>query len=396
MNCRKMRVLHVGKFYPPEKGGIETHVSGLCEALAAHADVSVLVANRGRRTVTERVNGIPVTRAGTLFTLSGAAVCPGMVRLIRRSRAELIHLHTPNPGAVLALLASGYRGPLIVSYHSDVVRQKALNTFFQPVMDRLLAGSAAIIATTAAYVEASPVLRRFSERCRIIPYGIEAEEMSDVRPEAVEMIRSRYPGPLVLGVGRMVPYKGFDYLIRAMKEVQGTLLLVGEGPRGEALKHLAAECGVEERVRFVGSVEDARPYYHAADIFVLPSVSTAEAFGIVQLEAMACGKPVINTDLRSSVPHVSPHQVSGLTVPCRDEASLASAINLVLQREDLRVRFGQAARRRVKEEFTFDKMTDSMLALYHELMDPPVYAATEASCSTDRGAAAGSRLSTKP
>lgn len=377
MNRRTMRVLHIGKYYPPEKGGIETHVSGLCEALATHAEVSVLVANRGPGTVRERVNGIPVTRAGTLLTLSGAALCPAMVRLIRGARAELIHLHTPNPGGVLAILASGYRGPLIVSYHSDVVRQKALNILFQPVMDWLLARSAAILATSSAYLEASPVLVRFRRQCRVIPYAIDTTAMNAVQPEAVEGIRRRYPGPLILSVGRMVSYKGFDYLVRAMREVRGTLLLVGEGPLLGALQRLAAECGVGERVRFTGAVRDARPYYHAADVFVLPSVTTAEAFGIVQLEAMAAAKPVINTNLRSSVPYVSPHQVSGLTVPCRDAGALSSAINLLLGREDLRARFGEAGRRRVEQEFTFEQLVRRTAGLYEEVLAAPACAARE-------------------
>lgn len=394
MDRRRMRVLHIGKYYPPVKGGIETHVSGLCEALAPHTDISVLVANRERATVREMVHGIPVTRAGTLATLSGAALCPSMVRSIRCAAADLIHLHTPNPGGVLALLAARWHGPLIVSHHSDVVRQKVLNTFFQPVLDRLLARCSALVTTSEAYLESSPVLIRFRDRCRVIPYAIDTAAMDTVHPEIVQGIRRRYPGPLILGVGRMVSYKGFDYLIRAMRAVPGTLILVGEGPLLGSLQRLAAGHGIGDRVRFTGAVRDARPYYHAADIFVLPSVTEAEAFGIVQLEAMAAGKPVINTNLSTSVPHVSPHQVSGLTVPCRDTAALTSALNLLLQREELCRRFGEAGRRRVQQEFSYPQLVRRMTGLYEEILSASACADLQADPSTAAGAAPGPSLST--
>lgn len=389
MTRRKMRVLHVGKYYPPEKGGIETHVAGLCEALAEHTSVSVLVANRGQRTVREQVNGIPVTRAGTLLNLAGAPLCPSMIGLIRSARPDLVHLHAPNPGGVLAILGSHYRGPLVVSYHSDVIRQRLLNSLFQPVMNHLLRRSVGIAATSEAYVSASPVLRRFEERCRIIPYAIDAHSMSAVEPAAVRRIQDRYPGPLLLSVGRLVSYKGFEYLIRAMRQVNATLLLVGNGPLSGSLKRLASECGAASRVRFLNSVEDARPYYHAADLFVLPSVTEAEAFGIVQLEAMAAAKPVINTALRSSVPYVSIHQQSGLTVPCRDSEALAAAINLLLENADLRLRFGQAGRLRTEREFTVEQMVHRTLRLYEEAWQEQGCRAAEAA------AGSGSYLSTE-
>ena len=249
-------------------------------------------------------------------------------------------------------------------------------------MDHLLRRSTGIAATSEAYVSASPVLRRFRERCRIIPYAIDTQAMDAVTPEQVRRLRDRYPGPLILSVGRLVSYKGFDYLIRAMRQVDATLLLVGSGPLAGALKRLAAECGVSHRIRFLPSVEDARPYYHAADLFVLPSVTEAEAFGIVQLEAMAASKAVINTALRSSVPYVSIHQQSGLTVPCRDSDSLAGAINLLLENADLRLRFGQAGRQRTEREFTFGQMVRRTLRLYEEVRQESDCRLTEAASTS--------------
>src|ERR1041385_8412268 len=124
-NC-KLRVLHIGKFYPPQVGGMETHLQALCGELQRFVDVKVVVANHGRRGMEGMVNGVKVMRAGTLFKLAAASVCPDMVKKIRQAQADLIHLHLPNPTAILAYLASGHKGRLVVSYHSDIVRQKVL------------------------------------------------------------------------------------------------------------------------------------------------------------------------------------------------------------------------------------------------------------------------------
>src|SRR5688500_7179786 len=130
---KRLRVLHVGKFYPPHRGGIESHVETLCRALMADVDLEVLVAADDRRTVRETVDGVPVTRIGTAATLASATLNPGMARAIRESNADVVHFHHPNPTGVLSYLASGRRGPLVVGYHSDIVRQRLLGTVFAPV-----------------------------------------------------------------------------------------------------------------------------------------------------------------------------------------------------------------------------------------------------------------------
>jgi rhamnosyl/mannosyltransferase len=316
------------------------------------------------------VHGIKVTRAGTLFNLSAAPVCPQMVSVIRRSDADIVHLHLPNPMAVLAYLASRHRGKLVITYHSDVVRQKFLGRAFQPILYRLLKRCSAIIATSPNYAATSQVLIDFRDRCHVIPYGISLEQFQQPDRTTVEQIRRQYGERLVLSVGRLVYYKGFEYLIRAMTKVQGRLLIIGDGPLRNSLEALARECNIADRVVFLGEVqnEDTIPYYHAADLFALASVARSEAFGIVQLEAMACGKPVINTQLDSGVPFVSLDGISGLTVAPTDSEALAVAINKLLDNAELRAQYGEAARRRVYEEFSLDVMTRRMLQLYRQVI----------------------------
>ncbi|MET0396208.1 MAG: glycosyltransferase [Longimicrobiaceae bacterium] len=360
---RRPRVLQVGKFYPPHYGGIETHLQVLSDGLRDHADVRVLVSSDDRSHSLEVIDGIPVERLGTRFTLAGAPICPGMSRRIRESQADVVHMHLPNPAAVMAYLASGHRGRLVVSWHSDVVRQKVLDAAFQPILRRLLDRADAIVAATPNYVASSPTLARYRDRTHVIPYGIPIGGF-ERRDDAVAALRERFGERMVLGVGRLVYYKGFEHLVEAMRAVDGHLVIVGTGPLRRPLEERVRALGLEDRVTLVGGVDDAVPFYHAARVFVLASIARSEAFGIVQIEAMACGRPVVNTQLDSGVPFVSRDGESGLTVPPADPAALAAAVNRLLDDDALRETLGRAARARVEREFSQEAMVRRFLALY--------------------------------
>lgn len=367
---RRLRVLHVGKFYPPHRGGMESALETLCRELRTEVDVQVLVSNDARKTVRETVDGVPVTRVGTAATFASASINPGMARAIREANADVVHFHHPNPTGVLSYLASGRRGPLVVTYHSDIVRQRVLGAVFSPILHRFLRGAHAILATSPDYAASSPVLQKHRERVRIIPFGIRAEEFAAADAEAVAAIRSKYGPRLVLGVGRLVYYKGFEYLVRAMVAVEGRLVILGDGPLRGALQALAAELEIGERVAFPGPVQDLAPWYHAADVFALPAVARSEAFGIVQLEAMAAGTPVVNTRLRSGVPFVSRDGETGITVPPADADALADALRRLLDDPALRGRYGAAAQQRIRGELSLDRMVADTLAVYHNAVSP--------------------------
>ena len=366
-----LRILQIGKFYPPHPGGMETHLEQLSVNLRKFADVQVVVSNTGRKSVTEMRSGVQVSRVGTVAEFANASISPGMVAAIRRCPAEIVHIHWPNPTAVLAYLSSGHRGRLVVTYHSDVVKQKIPARLFQPVLTALLARGAAVIATSPNYIDTSPVLSRFRKICHVIPFGVSPEHFTRCDETAVAAIRREYGPRLVLAIGRLVYYKGFEYLIQAMRYVNGRALIIGDGPLRDSLRRLAVECGVADRVSFTGErfLEDLVPYYQASDVFVLPSIARSEAFGIVQLEAMACGKPVINTKLDSGVPFVSVDNDTGLTVPPADSQSLAIAINKLLDDNALRARFGEAARKRVCKEFNLETMVRRTYDLYTRILD---------------------------
>jgi glycosyltransferase involved in cell wall biosynthesis len=368
---RHLRVLQVGKFYPPHKGGMESHLHALCGQLRGRVDVEVLVSSDTRKTTEEVLDAVKVTRAGTLFDFAAAPVCPEAVRRMRDSRADIIHIHLPHPTALLAYLASGHAGRLVITYHSDIVRQRFMAKLFWPVLRTSLGRADAIVVASPNYVESSAVLQKFKTKCRVIPFGVPLEEFDRFDPAEVARIRERFGPRIVLGVGRLIYYKGFEHLVRAMKSVDAHLLVVGEGPLRGALELEAERTGVRDRVTLLGRVEDVVPYYHAADVFALSSVARSEAFGIVQLEAMACGKPVVNTALDSGVTFVSVDGMTGLTVAPGDSESLAAALNKLLADPALGARYGRAGRLRVEREFDLGVMGRRTLRLYEEVMSRP-------------------------
>ena len=360
-------MVHVGKFYPPHPGGMESHVELIARLTAPEVDVEVIVSHHEPETVREVVGGIPVTRIGTKLTVASASFGPGMARALRDADADVVHFHHPNPPAILSWLAARPRGRLIVTYHSDIVRQRVLGPLVSPLVHRLLGRADAIVASSPQYAASSPVLPRHAERVRVIPFGIDPADLAGGEAEAEE-VRRRFGPRIVFGAGRLVYYKGFEHLVRAMKRVDAHLLIAGDGPLREPLLQLARDEGVAERVTLLGRVPDLRPYYRAADVFAFPSVARSEAFGIVQMEAMAYGVPVVNTALDTGVPFVSPHDLSGLTVPPADADALAGAITRILADPDLRARLGAGGRHRVTTELSASTMARRTLDLYREVL----------------------------
>ncbi|PWT99359.1 MAG: glycosyl transferase family 1 [Terriglobia bacterium] len=365
----KLSVLHLGKYYPPHMGGIETHLQNLCVGLRHSVELQVFVASENHTSADQKLDGISISRVPTRLTLAGTPLCPGMINKIRKSNVDILHIHLPNPNAVLAYLASGFRGPVVYTYHSDTVRQKFLGAAFEPFLHAALRRSAAIIATSPDYRRTSRVLARYLDRCHVIPYGISLDQFENCERSRVNKVRSQHGERLILSVGRLVYYKGFEYLIRAMTQVRGRLLIIGDGPLRPSLERLTSELSLGDKVVFVGEVqnEEIVPYYHAADLFVLGSVARSEAFGIVQIEAMASGTPVVNTALDSGVPFVSLDGQTGITVPPADANSLAGAINLLLDNSELRQALGNRARKRARDEFGVETMTSRTLALYERI-----------------------------
>jgi glycosyltransferase involved in cell wall biosynthesis len=367
-----LRVCHLGKYYPPAPGGIETYVRTLALAQAElGAEVSVLCVNHlPGPTVRENDGPVRVTRVSRLAEVAKLDVCPELVSELTRVRADVLHLHVPNPTMILALAALRPRTPIVVTYQSDHVRQRVRGALFRPFEHAIYRRVRAILATSPPYAEGSELLRRYRDKVRVVPMGIDLRPYLEPLQEHLEVartLRERHPGPIWVGCGRLIYYKGFVNAIRALPRVPGTFLLVGDGPEHEGLEAEAARLGVRERVVFIGEkkYQDVVPYYHAAHAFWFPSNARSEAFGLVQVEAMASGCPVINTAIPASgVAWVSPHGETGLTVPMDDPGAFAKAANQLAADHALRDRLGKAARARAKAEFDRRVMAERTVEVY--------------------------------
>lgn len=380
-----MRVTMINKYYHPHLGGIEHHMRDLAAGLtAAGVQVSAVVANEANERVTDDIDGVAVTRLARAFAYASTPVAPGMARELRARaagsnpdaapapgpRPDVFHVHTPYPWGELSWLRARTDTPTVLTYHSDIVRQRLLGSAYRPILERVLDRVDLIIAGSPNMVAHSELLASRAEKCRVVPYGIDVSLFDDTPAtlERAEELRSAHARKIVLFVGRLVYYKGADVLLKAMRSVDADCVIIGSGPLEPQLREYAVAHGISPRVTFVPPVPDSElaAWYHAADVFCLPSVARSEAFGLVQIEAHAAGTPAVSTDLTTGVPFANLDGVTGLTVPVGDPEALAHALQRLVGDDELRTRLGAQARERARAEFTIERMAADTRAVYEE------------------------------
>jgi glycosyltransferase involved in cell wall biosynthesis len=376
-----MHIVHIYKDYPPILGGIENHVRLLAEAQASRGhQVTVLVTNpAGRRTVITEESSVRVIRAARLGTVVSTPLSLALPQQLSRIRPDLVHLHFPYPVGEVSQWVLRRGRATVLTYHSDVVRQRSIMRFYRSVLVRVLAQVDAIVIGSPPIRESS-YLQAHLAKLRLIPYGIPLARFREP-PSAGELarLRSLYGSArgrsstagecLLLFVGRLRYYKGLDTLISALPRIPAHLLVVGTGPMANQWKALARDAGVGDQITWLGDVPDADlpAIYHLADLFVLPASHSSEAFGLVQVEAMAAGLPVVCTELGTGTSYVNQHGATGLVVPPCDSDALCDAINQLIGDPDLRLRMGAFAQDRASE-FDLDVMVDRVLELYGDVL----------------------------
>jgi rhamnosyl/mannosyltransferase len=287
---------------------------------------------------------------------------------------DIMHFHFPYPWGELSFLQAKPDVPSVVLYHSDIVRQKRMAAIYRPFLERFLDSVDLIMASSPNMVEHSEFLAPRAEKCRVINFGLHVERVAGNAETLAraEQLRAEHAGrKIVLFVGRLIYYKGADVLVRAMADVDADLVMIGRGSLETELREAAAAGGLADRVTWLGPQDDDElaAWYHAADVFTLPSVARSEAFGLVQIEAHAAGTPVVSTNLTTGVPYANLDGVTGLTVPVGDSAALAAALNRLLGDDELRARLGEQARKRALSEFTIPRMVGQTMDVYAEAIE---------------------------
>ncbi|WP_340101757.1 glycosyltransferase [Salinibaculum salinum] len=366
-----MNVLQVNKFYYPEVGGIENVVQNIAEGLSNSHITRVLAARPRGLGSSDRHNGVNVTKVSSLgvtMSVPLAPTFPVQLRVASRN-TDIVHHHLPNPLSTVSQLIVGTDdAAVIATYHSDIVRQTTALKVYRPVLDRFLTCVDRILVTSEPLLNHSTILKQYKEKCDVVPLSVDLDTIDAENTQPLDVDTT---GPVILFVGRLNYYKGVEYLVDAMEQIDATLLVAGDGNKRAELEQRARKQGVADRIHFLGYVPDAQlaRTYRTADLFVLPSIEPSEAFGIVQLEAMARGLPVVNTSLPTGVPWVSQDGKTGLTVPPRDSDALAEAVNTLLEDDAQRRRYGEQARKRVEQRFTRDRMLTKIQKIYNQVTD---------------------------
>ena len=368
-----MRILQIGKYWFPQRGGMETLLQQYAEGLAArgHA-VRVLVSAASSEDSFEQARGVQLWRCARYGEVASVPLCPSLPGALRRSLVqfdpEVVHLHLPNPLAAAAWLAFGDDRPLVVTYHSDIVRQQALLRLWTPWRDRLLARASLIHATSDALIESSPVLSHFSERCRAIPPGIDPAAWNSPDSEDVQRFAERIGEDAFLFVGRLVYYKGVDILMEAVRDSDLRLAVCGDGPLRGLVERAAAESS--GRVVCLGDVQAARmpALFAASKGLVLPSVAPSETFGVVQLEAMAAGIPLVVSRASAGVVSVHRGADSALFVQPGDVAGLREALLRVRDEAGLVSSMVAAGKQLLRESYAPQQQLDQLEALLTEVV----------------------------
>ncbi|MDA0892308.1 MAG: glycosyltransferase [Proteobacteria bacterium] len=392
-----LRILHIGKYFPPHLGGMETYLRDLMVASASMGAQPMALVHQshfGVRSSEEAQPGkhskIVITRAATWFRLLYTPVSPVfpwlLHRLIKQYQPDVLHLHLPNPSAFWALLLpSARRLPWVIHWQSDVLTPrshwllKIAYVLYAPFESALLRKAATIIATSPPYLNTSKPLGKVRSKCEVVPLGI-ADPFDHVPADrgshtvgADSTAPASPPKPLrVLAVGRMAHYKGFDVLLHAVASVQQVQLdLVGKGEQAVSLEGLAASLGIADRVRFHGALDDGSrdELLSTCDCLCLPSTDRTESFGVVILEAMSAAKSCLVSDVAGSgMGWLVDQGRTGLVVPSNDMTALADALCRLRDDPALTHQLGRNGREKFLRSFTIEASVRAIHNIYRELV----------------------------
>lgn len=370
-----MNILHVSKFYPPYRGGIEDICYSVVSTLKASYGQKVVCFNDKSNNTISTIDEIEVARAGIIGELASQPLSISLYFLLKKYiksfSPDIIHLHLPNPLACIYLLLLLPKDTkLVLHWHSDIVDQKLIYKIFAPIEKRILIRANKVLVTSPQYLKYSVPLAPYKDKSVVIPNIISLEKMNLTNSMiTAEKIKDNYGNKdIIFFMGRHVPYKGIEYLIEAEKYIHSecVILIAGSGPLTSDLRKMVHT----DRIKFIGRIpdEEIREYMKAASIFAFPSITKNEAFGVVLAEAMYCGAvPVTFTIEGSGVNWVNLNGVTGLEVKNKDVKAYGEAIDFLLRNSTQRYIYAENAKQRVSDLFTISSVRKQLLDLYNSL-----------------------------
>lgn len=373
-----MKILQLGKFYPI-KGGVEKVMFDLTSDISkkgVQCDMLCACENKNQKSGEIVINSLAkLMIVSTLTEIAKTKISLSMIFKLRKicNFYDIIHIHHPDPMAALALFLSGYNGKVVLHWHSDILAQKNLLKFYEPLQKWLIKRSSVIIGTTENYLQNSKAVMSFRYKCLIVPIGI--EDIADNPKVFINTINNEsFSGKkIIFSLGRLVPYKGFEYLIESAKYLTDDFLILigGDGSLKKTLQEKITNENLNDKVKLLGYLKDEEviQYYKLSDIFCMSSIEKTEAFGIVQIEAMCFSKPVIATKIEGSgVSWVNQNEVTGINVNIKSGREIADAAKKITSDVIYYKKTSLASRNRFLNNFTLNKMSESVLDIYKNIL----------------------------
>lgn len=369
-----IKVLHCYKtYYPDTFGGIEQVIYQLAEGGAKQGiESTVFVHSPGFDRKVTTLDNHKIHRVKTLCEVASTPFSVGAIQEFKKlaKEADIIHYHFPYPFMDFMHFAAGIKNPSVVSYHSDIVKQKALAIIYSPLMNKFLHSVDAIVAASPNYVKTSPVLTRYLNKVSVIPYGLDESFYLNAQQENIHKWHEKFPEGFFLFIGTFRYYKGLHILIEAAKNSDFPIVIVGAGPIEQELKDQAHQLGIEN-IYFLGALGDTdkAALLSLSTCIVFPSHLRSEAFGISLLEGALYSKPLISSEIGTGTTYINIDNETGLVVPPNDPIALREAMDRLWQDKTLNQRLGKGAKARFEQLFTSNRMIESYINLYKSLIE---------------------------
>ncbi|MEA3552987.1 MAG: glycosyltransferase [Campylobacterota bacterium] len=370
-----IKILQFGKFYPPSMGGTQQVMFEISEGLSVSGyKCDVLCSNTKPVYEENDFNNYTVFRTASYGLILSTSITPQLIYKFLNiyKNYDIIHVHAADPIAFLALFLIRPKIKVVVHWHSDIIRQKKSLKFFLPLQNWVLNFADKVIVTSDNYAKHSLALKNFKNKINIVPIGISNQSLvSNI--DNVKRIKKKYNNKkIIFALGRLVSYKGFDYLIESSKYLNDefVILIGGTGIEEKFLQNIISINNLEKKVELIGyiSENEKNDYLEACFLFCLPSITKAEAFGVVIVEAMSFSKPIVSTNMiESGISWVNENNITGIQVSPKSSKELANAFNKISNDDNLYKLMSKNSLQRYNKLFTRENMTKLLIKLYKSL-----------------------------